>query len=111
MNKKIHKALEDGIPSFRPILSAIETPTYKVPKFCDKLMQPLKNNEYKIKDSFSITKEVLEFDASLFMASFDIKLILNQLFTDDWLMIHLYYFEQRMMLRSSKIISTNNIKT
>ena len=27
---KIHKALEDGIPSFRPILSAIGTPTYKL---------------------------------------------------------------------------------
>ena len=30
-------------------------------------------NEYTIKDSFSFAKEVLEFDASLFMANFDIK--------------------------------------
>ena len=70
---KIHKALEDGIPSFRPILSAIGTPTYKLAKFCDQLLKPLTNNEYTIKDSFSFAKEVLEFDASLFMASFDIK--------------------------------------
>ena len=34
---KIHKALEDGIPSFRPIFSAIGTPTYKLAKFCDQL--------------------------------------------------------------------------
>ena len=27
---KIHKTLQDGIPSFRPILSAIGTPTYKL---------------------------------------------------------------------------------
>ena len=49
---KIHKALEDGIPSFRPILSAIGTPAYKLPKFWDHLLKSLTNNEYLIKDSF-----------------------------------------------------------
>ena len=70
---KIHKALEDGIPSFRPILSAIGTPAYKLAKLCDQLLKSLTNNEYSIKDSFSFAKEVLELDASLFMASFDMK--------------------------------------
>ena len=70
---KIHKALENGTPSFRPISSAIGTPTYKLAKFRDQLLRPLTSNEYTIKDSFSFDKEVLEFDASLFMASFDIK--------------------------------------
>ena len=70
---KIHKVLEDGIPSFRPIFSAIGTPTYKLAKFCEQLLKPLINNEYKIKTSFSFAKEVLEFHASLFMVSFDIK--------------------------------------
>ena len=70
---KIHKALEDGVPSFRPILSAIETPTYKLATFCDQLLKPLTNNDYTIKDSFSFAKKVLEFNASLFMASLDIK--------------------------------------
>ena len=65
--------LEDGIPSLQPILSAIGTPTYKLAKFCEQLLKPLTNNEYKIKTSFSFAKEVLEFHASLFMASFDIK--------------------------------------
>ena len=37
-------------------------------------------------------------------------LISNQLFIDDSLMIHLYFFEQRIMLKSWKIISINNIK-
>ena len=59
---KIHKALKDGIP-FRPNLSAIGTPTYKLAKFCDQLLKPRTNNEYTIKDSFSFAKEVLEFDA------------------------------------------------
>ena len=57
---KIHKALEDGIPSFRPILSTVGTPTHKLAKFCDELLKPLTNNEYTIKDSFSFAKEVLE---------------------------------------------------
>ena len=70
---KIHKALEDGVPSFRQILSAIETPTYKLATFCDQLLKPLTNNDYTIKDSFSFAKKVLEFNASLFMASLDIK--------------------------------------
>ena len=35
---KIQKALQDGIPSFQPILSPIETPTYKLAKFCDQLL-------------------------------------------------------------------------
>ena len=70
---KIHKALEDGIPSLRPILAAIGTPTYNLAKFCDQLLKPLTSNYYTIKDSFSLAKEVLDFDASCFMASFDIK--------------------------------------
>ena len=66
---KIHKALEDGAPSFRPILSVIGTPTYNLAKFCDQLMKPLTRNDYAINDSFSFTKEVLGFDASCFMAA------------------------------------------
>ena len=75
---KIHEALEGGIPSFRSILSAIGTPAYKLAKFCEQLLKPLTKNECTIKDSFLSAKEVLEFEASLFMASFDIK----SLFTD-----------------------------
>ena len=70
---KIHKVLEDGIPTFRPILSAIGTPTYKLAKFCDKLLKPITTNEYTIKDSFSFAKEVEEFDSKLIMASFYVK--------------------------------------
>ena len=61
---KIHKALEDGIPFFCPILSPIGTPTYNLAKFCNQLLKPLTSNDYKMKDSFSFAKEVLDFDAS-----------------------------------------------
>ena len=70
---KIHKALEDGTPYFYPILSAIRTPTNNLAKFWDQLLKPLTSNDYTIKDSFSFTEEVLDFDTSCFMASFDIK--------------------------------------
>ena len=44
---KTHKALEDGIPSFCPNLSAIGTPSYKLAaKFCDQLLKALTNKEY-----------------------------------------------------------------
>ena len=48
---KIHKSLEDGISTFRPILSAIGT-------FCDTLLNPVTTNECTIKDSFSFAKEI-----------------------------------------------------
>ena len=48
---KIHKSLEDGISTFRPILPAIGT-------FCDTLLKPITTNEYTIKDSFSFAKEI-----------------------------------------------------
>ena len=58
---KIHKTLEDG------------TPTYNLTKFCDQILKPLTSNDYTTKDSFSFAKEVLDFNASCFMASFNIK--------------------------------------
>ena len=70
---KIHKAFEDGIQTFRPILSAIGTPTYKLAKFSDKLLKPITTNEYCIRHSFSFAKEVEEFNPNLIMATFDVK--------------------------------------
>ena len=50
---KIHKTLEDGTLSFRLILSAIETPTYNLVKFCNRLLNPLTRKDYIMTDSFS----------------------------------------------------------
>ena len=67
---KIQKALENGIPTFRPILSAIGKPTYKLAKFCDKLLKPITTNEYTIKALFSFAKEI---DHNLIMVSFNVE--------------------------------------
>ena len=55
---KIHKPIKDGVPSFRLILSAIGTPTYKLSKFFVPLLTLLALNEYTIKDSFSFVEEL-----------------------------------------------------
>ena len=70
---KIHKPINDGVPSFRPILSAIGAPTYKLCKFFVSLLKPSTLNEYTIKDSFSFEKELLNYDCNLVMASFDVE--------------------------------------
>ena len=67
---KMHKPIKDGGPPFRPILSDIGTPTYKLAKFLVPLLAPLTSNEYTIKDSFPFAEELLSFDSNLVMASF-----------------------------------------
>ena len=59
------------VSSFRPILSAIKTPTDNLAKFCRELLKPLRSNDYIIRVSFSFAKEMLEIDASFFKTSFD----------------------------------------
>ena len=70
---KINKPIKDGVPSFRPILSAIGTPTDKLSKFFVPLLTPLTLNEYTIKDSFSFAEELSNYDSNLVMASFDVE--------------------------------------
>ena len=70
---KIHKALEDVIPLFCPILSAIGTTIYKLVKLCDKLLKPITFDEYTLIDWFSFAEEVEEFAPCLGMASSDVK--------------------------------------
>ena len=65
-------------PPFRPILSAIGTPTYKIAKFLVPVLNCLTVNEFTIKDSFAFAKEIVDQDSSLFMASLDV----DSLFTN-----------------------------
>ena len=76
---KFNKALEDTIPTFYPILSVIDMPTYKLAKFRDKFLKLITTNEYTIKDSFSFAKEVEEFDPNSVMANVDVKSIFTNI--------------------------------
>ena len=70
---KVHETVTDDLLSFRPILSAIGTPTYKLAKFLVPILEPLTTNEYTIKDSFTFAEELPSFDSKLVMTSFDIE--------------------------------------
>ena len=75
---KIHKLLVNGFPKLRPILSALNTGTYKWAKFFVPLLRHLTSNEFTLKDSFEFAKIICEQDAGLFMASLDV----DSLFTN-----------------------------
>ena len=58
---KVHKATFNVCPPFRPILSAIVTPTYKIPKFLLPILSCL-----TVKDPFLFSKEIVEQDSNLY---------------------------------------------
>ena len=70
---KVHKPVTNRCPSLRPILSAINTPSYKLAKFLVPLLTPLTSNDSTIKDSFSFAEEVFSFDCAYYMTSFDME--------------------------------------
>ena len=75
---KIHKETRNGIPPFRPILSAIGTPTYNLAKFLLKFLTPSTANEFTVIDSFHFAEEISQEDFNLHMASLDV----DSLFTN-----------------------------
>ena len=76
---KVHKPCKNGVPPFRPILSAIGTPTYALAKFLVPLLASLTVNDYTVKDSFSFSDEIHLQNSSHFMASLDVDSFLNSI--------------------------------
>ena len=74
----MYKEAKNGLPPFRPILSAIGTPTYKLAKYLLPFLTPLTQNEYTVTDSFHFAEEICKQDPNLYMASLDV----NSLFTN-----------------------------
>ena len=77
-NCNVHEQQVDGCLPFRPILSALQTPTYNLVKFLVPILNPLTKNEYAVKDSFQFAEEVCEQDTILSMGSLDV----DSLFTN-----------------------------
>ena len=63
----------DNLPKFRLILSAINTPGYNLTKFLIPILEPLTQNEFIIKDSFSFAKDITTYNSSLYMAILDVE--------------------------------------
>ena len=72
---KIHKPFVNIILKLRPILSALNTGTYKWAKFFVSLLRDLTSNEYSLKDSFEFAKAICEQNSDLYMASLDVDLL------------------------------------
>ena len=68
-SSRIHKPLVNGFPKSRPILSALNTGTYK---FFVPFLRHLTSNEFTLKDSFKFAKIICEQDTGLFMTSLDV---------------------------------------
>ena len=58
---KFHKPVITNCPKFRPILSMIGTPTYKLAKFLVSILLPITSNEFSVHDLFSFADEVSSF--------------------------------------------------
>ena len=72
---KVHKAIVDVCPPFRPILSGTRTPTYKNAKFPVPIMSSLTINRFTFKDSFLFAKEIIGQDSSSSMGSLDVHVL------------------------------------
>ena len=70
---KIHNSFIDNCPPFRPILSAIKTPSYNIAKHLVPILGPITTSKSTIKNSFEFAKEVIEQDSGLYMASLDVE--------------------------------------
>ena len=80
---KVHKPIIDNCPSFRPILSAIGTPTYNLAKFLVPILSPLTVSEFTVYDSFSFAEEVVNFDANCTMASLEVESLFTSIPLDE----------------------------
>ena len=54
---KVHKSF-DRVPSFRPIIDTIGFTHYNVGKYITKLLNPLTQNEYSLKDTFDAAEPI-----------------------------------------------------
>ena len=66
---KVHKASVGNCPPFRPILSALNTPTYKLAKFLVSILKPLTTSKFTVKDSFHFAEEIVDQQHDHFMGS------------------------------------------
>ena len=65
---KVHKDIIDNCLPFQPILSSINTCTYKLAKFLVPILKSLTSNEYMIKDSFAFA----EYEPRLYIATTEV---------------------------------------
>ena len=71
------------LPPFRPILSAIGMPTYKLAKFLLPFLRSLTQNECTVTDSFHFAEEISKQDSNLYMGILDVDSLFTNIPLDD----------------------------
>ena len=100
---KIHKPLVNGFLKLKPILSAINTDTYKWANFFVLLLKPFTSNNYTFKDSFDFAKDITQQSSKLVMASLDV----DSLFTNVPLDETVEIFVNELFKSSQKVSGLN----
>ena len=72
-NPKVQKTVINNTPKYRPILSAINTPTYLLAKYLNPILSPLMTNKFIVKNYFDFAEEVVDCDHNLYLASLDVE--------------------------------------
>ena len=68
---KTHESCADGCVPFRPVLTALQTPTYKLSKHLVTILEPLTTNKHKVNNSFNFVTEIVEQDSGNFIETLD----------------------------------------
>ena len=79
----MHKPLINGLTPFKPILSAIGTPTYKLAKLLVPVLSDITQNEFTVTDSFTFVDEILIQNSDLYMASLDVDALFTNIGLDE----------------------------
>ena len=79
----VHQATKNGLPPFRPILSAIGMPTYKLAKILLQFLKLLTQNKYIVRDSFHFAEEISKQDPNLYMASLNVDSLVTNISLDE----------------------------
>ena len=83
---KVHKAIVDICPPLRPVLSVVETPTYKMLSFC--YIYWVAWQLTTVTDSFSFAKGIVEQDSSFCMGSLDVDSFFPSILLDETINIY-----------------------
>ena len=103
-SSKIHEPLVNGFPKLRPILSALNTGTYKWARSFVPLLRHLTSNQFTWNDSFEFAKIICKQDTGLFMASLNV----DSLFTNVPLGETIHICVNELFKSNSSIHSLNN---
>ena len=80
---KVHQAITDICPPFRPILSAVGTPSYKLAKFLVRKLSSITFNEFTVKDSVPFAEEMVHQDSKHFMGSLDVDFLFTNILLEE----------------------------